>query len=132
MPSLDAGHANAILNASVGLVTLPPTVPPVVARLMIANGSATAYGTELASGGGYVSGTGAPVVTFALSTVQVLVSASAVTVTNMPAAVITGIELWDSAGTPSRKWQAPLSSAKTTNAGDTFSILAGSLTIAMG
>lgn len=132
MTSLDAAHANSLLDASLGLVTLPPTVPPVVARLMIANGSATVLGTELATGAGYVSGTGAPAAIFALAVAQVTVLETAVTVQNMPAAVITGIELWDSGGTPARKWQGALSSSKATNLGDTFSIAAGAFTIALG
>jgi len=46
----------------------------------------------------------------------------------MPAATITAIELWDSAGTPARKWFGALTANKTTNLGDTFTIASGSLT----
>jgi hypothetical protein len=46
----------------------------------------------------------------------------------MPAATIVGVELWDSAGSPVRKWWGPLAANKTTVLGDTFTIAAGSLT----
>ena len=55
----------------------------------------------------------------------------ALTQTNMPAATITAIELWDSAGTPVRKWYGLLTASKTTNSGDTFTIASGSLTAAL-
>ena len=97
---------------------------------MTANGSSTAAGTELATSAGYTSGTGAPSVTFAAASTTTGTAASnaAVSVTNMPAATIVGVELWDSAGTPVRKWWGPLTASKTTVLGDTFTIASGSLT----
>jgi hypothetical protein len=46
----------------------------------------------------------------------------------MPAATIVGVEEWDSAGTPVRRWFGALAANKTTNLGDTFSIAASSYT----
>jgi hypothetical protein len=65
MGALDQTFANSVLDAtwdqsgaSVRLAT-----GPIHCRLMTANGSATAAGTELATSGGYTSGTGSPTVT---------------------------------------------------------------------
>lgn len=131
MAGLSQAHANAILDASLdgGAVTL--STSSIKCRLMTANGSATSNGTELSTSGGYTSGTGAPTVTFASAASGSKASNSAVTVTNMPATTIVGVELWDSAGTPARKWWGALSANKTTNSGDTFSIASGSLTASL-
>ena len=130
MSSLDQTFSNALLDASVGGAFTPPTTP-VTCRLMTANGTNTANGTELATSGGYTSGTGAPTVTFAAASGGSKASNVAVTVTNMPATTIVGVEIWDAAGTPKRLWWGALTASKTTNSGDTFTIASGSLTLAM-
>ncbi len=130
MSSLDQTFSNSLLDTSVGGAFTPPTTP-ITCRLMTANGTATANGTELATSGGYTSGTGAPTVTFAAASAGSKASSGAVTVTNMPATTINGVELWDSSGSPKRLWWGALTAAKTTNSGDTFTIAAGSLTLAM-
>ncbi|GAB3884667.1 phage tail fiber protein [Terrabacter terrigena] len=131
MTALDAAHAANIVDASLGTAAFVATTTPIRVRYMTANGTATANGTELATSGGYTSGTGAPSVTFASASTTTGQAASnaAVTTTNMPATTIVGVELWDSAATPKRKWQGALSASKTTNAGDTFTIPSGSLTV---
>lgn len=131
MANLDQTHANNLLAASTGQGTITATTTPIHVRLMTINGSASANGTELTTGGGYTSGTGAPTVTFAAPSGGSIASNAAVTVTNMPATTIVGIELWDSTGTPARKWWGALVSNKTVNSGDTFTIGTGSLTIAL-
>ena len=130
MSNLDQTFSNSLLDSSVGTALTAPTTP-IHCRLMTANGTNTTNGTELATGGGYTSGTGAPTVTFAAASAGSKASNAAVTVTNMPATTINGVELWDSSGTPKRLWWGPLTAAKTTNAGDTFTIASGSLTLAM-
>jgi hypothetical protein len=131
MTALDAAHAANIVDASLGTASFVASTAPMRFRLMTTNGTATSNGTELASSGGYTSGTGAPSVTFAAAstTTGVALSNSAITVTNMPATTVVGGELWDSAGTPKRKWQGALSASKTTNSGDTFSVSSGSLSL---
>jgi hypothetical protein len=130
MAALNLTHAANLVDGSLATASFVASTAPIKCRLMTANGSGTAAGTELATSGGYTSGTGAPSVTFAAASTSTGAAASnsAVTVTNMPAATIVGIELWDSAGTPVRKWWGPLTASKTTVSGDTFSIAAGSLT----
>lgn len=130
MSNLDQTFSNKLLDSSVGTAFTAPTTP-IHCRLMTANGTNTTNGTELATSGGYTSGTGAPTVTFAAASAGSKASNAAVTVTNMPATTVNGVELWDSSGTPVRLWWGPLTAAKTTNAGDTFTIASGSLTLAM-
>ena len=133
MGALDQTHANAILDASFDRsgASVRLSTGPMKCRLMTANGSATANGTELATSGGYTSGTGAPSFTTAAASGGSEASNSAVTATNMPATTIVGVEVWDSAGTPARKWWGQLTVNRTTNSGDTFTIASGSLTAAL-
>jgi len=130
MPGLDAAHAANLVDGSLGTAAFVATTGPIHVRYMTANGSATANGTELATSGGYTSGAGAPTVTFASAstTTGQAASNSAVSTTNMPATTVVGVELWDSAGTPKRKWWGALTASKTTASGDTFTIASGSLT----
>lgn len=131
MGAMSQAHSNNVLDASLGTAAFVATTAPLRCRLMTANGTATSNGTELATSGGYTAAAGAPSVTFAAATGGSAASNTAVTVTNMPAATITGLELWDSAGTPIRKWWGALSASKTTNSGDTFTIASGSLSVAI-
>lgn len=131
MGALVQAHANNIIDASLLTAAFTASSTAIKCRLMTANGSATAAGTELATSGGYTAGTGAPSVTFASASGGSASSNSAVTVTNMPATTIVGVELWDNGGTPARKWWGALTANKTTNAGDTFSIASGSLTVTL-
>lgn len=130
---LDLTHGANLVDGSLGTAAFVATTGPLRCRFMTANGSGTANGTELSTSGGYTSGTGAPSLTFASANTSTATAASnsAVNVTNMPAATIVGVELWDSAGTPKRKWWGALAASKTTNSGDTFSIASGSLTAAL-
>lgn len=108
----------------VGTPTRPTT--PLKVRLMTANGSDSAAGTELATGGGYTAG-GANIV-FTAASGGASENNAAISWTNMPAATITGIEIWDSAGTPVRLWWGALSGgSKTVAAGDTFTFAAGAI-----
>ncbi len=131
MGAMDQARSNAVLNALLTSTTLPVSTMPIRCRLMTANGSATANGTELAASAGYTSGAAAPSVTFAAASAGGNATSAALSITNMPAATIPGIELWDSSATPVRQFWGALTASKTTNAGDTFLIPAGSLTTAL-
>lgn len=130
MPALNGAHAANLVDGSLATAAFVASTAPIRCRYMTANGSSTTAGTELATSAGYTSGTGAPSVTFAAAstTTGQAVSNSAVSTTNMPAATVVGVELWDSAGTPVRKWWGALTASKTTVLGDTFTIASGSLT----
>lgn len=108
--------------------TRPTT--PLKLKLMTANGSDSAAGTELGTSGGYTAG-GSTVTFAAASGGQVDNTGSAVSWTNMPATTIVGVEIWDTAGSPVRLAYGALAASKTTNSGDTFTIASGALTIAL-
>lgn len=129
--ALSQARANQILDAIHAVTTLTASVAPTHVRLMTAVGSATANGTELATSGGYTAGTGAPSVTWTAASGGSTPSSAIVSVTNMPATTINGIEIWDSAGTPLRKWWGALTASKTTNAGDTYSQAIGAVTLSL-
>ncbi len=125
MASLSNAHGNNLLDASLGTATITATVTPLRCRLMTTNGSSSTNGTEV-TGGSYTSQS----VTFAAASSLSAASNAALNFTGMPAATVVGVELWDSAGSPVRKHWGALTANKTTNAGDTFSIASGSLTVA--
>jgi hypothetical protein len=126
MGALVQAHANNIIDASLGTASFTATTTPLKCRLMTANGSATSAGTE-ATGGSYASQTA----TFGSASAGSAASSGALTYSSMPAVTVVGVELWDSAGTPARKWWGALTANKTLNSGDTFSIASGSLTAAL-
>ena len=125
--TLDQTRANQILEAIHATTTLVASTAPIKTRLMTANGTATANGTELTTGGGYTSGTGAPTSSWAAAASGSQATSAPVSVTNMPAATIVGIENWDSNGTPKRQELGALSSSKTTASGDTLTFATGAI-----
>lgn len=133
MANLVAAHGAQLVDASLGTTTLTATTTPLHIRLMTANGSATAAGTELATGGSYTAVTGIATTgsgfAAANTTTATAATNAALTQTNMPVSTIVGIEIWDSTGTPARKWFGALTASKTLAAGDTFSIATGALTV---
>jgi hypothetical protein len=134
MANLVAVHGAGLVDASTDQsgAAVRLSTGPLKCRLQTANGSATAAGTEVATGGGYTSGAGAPTATFgaANTTTATAATTAAINVTNYPRAeTVVGIELWDSAGSPLRKWFGALTASKTMAAADTFSIASGALTV---
>ena len=121
MANLVTVEANAILEASSGKTSYPNPTTPIKVALVTATGSASAAGTEV-TGGSYARQT----VTFAAASAGAIASNVALTYTNMPAATVTGVDEFDSAGTPVRRWFGALTASKTTNAGDTLTIASGS------
>lgn len=130
MANIDQTHATALISASLA-GTAPTFTGP--AKLRLCTGTvptATVNGTELAASGGYSAG--GLSLTAVLGTVASgsVTNTSALNFTNMPAATITAVEVWDSAGTPKRLWYGSITS-KTTNSGDTLSFATSSITIAL-
>lgn len=131
---LDQTFAKQLNDHFHGGTALPQPTAPFRLRQMTTVGSASANGTELTTGGGYTSGVGAPTIAFAASTTatpSVAASSGAVTITNMPATTINGVEVWNSNGTPSRQELGNLTTPKTTASGDTLSYAAGAVTSGM-
>lgn len=129
MSALTQAQAQAVLAGTLGQAAFPAT-PGTNVRLMTANGSEAAAGTELAAGGGYTAG-GVPV-TWAAPTAQTgtysgRIGNAAVTISNMPAATIVGVEIWSTDAAPRRLFWGALTTSRTTAAGDTLSFPADSL-----
>lgn len=131
MGNLDQVFATAILNASTDQTgaSVRLATGPLKCRVMTANGSSTTAGTELGTSAGYVAG--GFTITFAAAAVGLEATNASFTITNMPACVVVGVEIWDSAGTPLRKWWGPGATPVTCALGDTFTIPAGSFTIGL-
>jgi hypothetical protein len=125
----DVAEARA-LNWLTGNATTAPTLPLMV-RLMTANGSDSAAGTEVVNGGGSTYAPQPVAVGAATGTTQAVNTADLV-FANMPAATVVGIEIWDSAGTPFRWWFGAAAVSRTTVLGDTLRIVAGALVLTMG
>ncbi len=117
------------LNWLTGNATTAPTLPLMV-RLMTANGSDAAAGTEVVNAGGSAYAPQSMAATAAVGTGSSVNNADQV-FTNMPAVTVVGVEIWDSAGTPFRWWWGPAVAPVPTNLGDTLRILAGQLTLTM-
>lgn len=110
----------------VGTPTRPTTTLKVA--LVTANGSDSAAGTEVTAGGNAYARQS---VTMGAASAGSSSNSGTLTWTNMPAVTVVGVEIWDSAGTPVRLWYGALTTSKTLNAGDTFTIAAGALTVSL-
>lgn len=128
MGAIDQTKANNVLDALVATTSFVASTAPIKVKLITSTTPSTATTNgSVVSGGSYADGT----VTFSGASSSSVVSNVAVTFSGMPAAVIWGVELWDSAATPKRVAWGQLTAQKTTNAGDTLTISAGSLTLAL-
>lgn len=134
MTNLVQVEATSMLNASFGRVTFPAPTTPMMLRLMTANGSSTATGTEVTNAGGSTYAPQSMATALANASAGVLTtSGGAITFTNMPGSTTTaGVEIWDSTGTPVRKWFGALTAGKATGLGDTLSFAASSITATLG
>lgn len=128
--NIDAAHANNVLDASLGTASLTATTTPLKLALMSAAGTNAVAGTEV-TGGSYARQTITFTAAATVSNVPSTANSAVVTFTNMPAITTAAIELYDSAGTPKRKWQGNLASSKTTGAGDTLSFAVGAVAVTM-
>jgi hypothetical protein len=104
---------------------------PVNARLMTANGSDSAAGTELGTSQGYTA-LGQAITFGTPASGGAISNTAACTWTNMPASTIVGLEIWSTDGTPKRLWWGALSSSKTVASGDTFEFAIGDVDCTLG
>lgn len=105
-------------------------------RLLTAMGDESTFGTEVASGGGYVSGTGAPLLELddaTLATPAVSATTAAVTVTSWPRVEdILGGEIWAMlAGVPRRISYGAFDAPISMGIGDTLTIATGDISAEM-
>ena len=123
MANLVQVEANALLAASSGQATYSAPTGNIMVALVSSTGSATSAGAEISGGPGPYA---RQHITFAAPSAGSITSNVALTYSGMPAVTVTGVDEYDSAGTPIRRWFGNLQTSKTTNLGDTFSIAAGS------
>lgn len=131
MSNIDQTEAGNMLAASLGLTSYTATTTPLKGRLGTTTPTATSNMTEVSNSGGstYASQT----VNTALGSVSAgaVSNSSAITWTNLPTATITALELWDSAGTPKRKWFGLLAASKSVLLGDSLTLAIGALNISI-
>jgi hypothetical protein len=124
MSGLTTTAANRVIDATFLTATLTAPTSPIKVRLTTTAPTAAAAGTEV-SGGSYA----ALQIDTHMAAASSASSASnaALTYTNMPAATVVGIDLFDAAGTPFRWWWGPLTANKTTASGDTLAFASGAI-----
>lgn len=128
--NLVAVEAKALLDASNGTSSYTNPTTPIKLALVTSTGTATAAGTEV-SGGSYARQT----VTYTAGSTanpSTCSNSGAISYVNMPACTVTGVDEYDSAGTPIRRWFGGLTANKTVNAGDTFTFASGAVTKSLG
>lgn len=130
MANIVQTEATNFLAASLGKAAFTAVTTQVNMKLGTNTPTATGAMTEVANAGG--STYAAQPLTSALGTVSAgaVTNTSAVTFTNMPASTtVTSMEVWDTNGTPNRRWYGTLQAPKTTALGDTLSFAASSINI---
>lgn len=131
MANLVTTEANNILAASSGQAPYVAPVPPIMVALVTVMGTGTTPGTEVVNTVTPASQYARQAITFAAPSAGSIASNIALTFVNMPATTIVGVDEFDSATTPIRRWFGPLSTTKSVNAGDTFSVSIGSYSKSM-
>jgi len=121
---LTLSAANELLDHVNGVEAWTPT-GPLKLRLMTANGTASSAGTEV-SGGSYAPQD----VAFGSASGGSASNTTEITFSDLPAATVVGVEIWDSAGSPVRIWWGALTESRTVPAGGTLRFAAGELTVA--
>lgn len=120
MANMTVTEANETLDARLALVD--------EVRLVTANGTATAAGTEVV-GGSYAPATGT---TWAAAANGASSNSSKISFTNMPAVTVVGVELWDTTpATPVRRWFGALTTSRTLAAGDDAEFAIGELDVTL-
>lgn len=123
MTTLSTGHANNLMDASLGTAAFVATVGPLKCRLMTVNGSSTTNGTQV-TGGTYAPLT----VAFSLASSGSAPQNGALAFTGIVAGtIVVGVELWDSAGTPIRKQFGPVNTPYTVGADGLLNIASGGI-----
>ena len=127
MPALTTAEANRLLDASFGTATYTAPTTPMKLALVTVTGSASAAGTEV-TGGSYARQTLAMTSASAGSTPNT----SLITFSAMPASTVTGVDVFDSNGTPRRCWWGNLTASKVLGSGDSISFSASAIAATLG
>jgi len=105
-----------LLNGWLGIAAYTAVTGAMKLALATVTGTSTTAGTEV-SGGSY----GRLTIVFSTPSAGTTSNNALISFTNMPAVTTTGIDIYDSAGTPIRRAFAALTTSKTTALGDTLS-----------
>ncbi len=119
-------EGNRLLDASLGTASYTAPTTPMKLALETATGANSAAGTEV-TGGSYARQT----ITFNAASGGSATNSNSITYTAMPAATVTGVEIYDSNGTPRRAWVGALTASKTVASGDSLSFAAASVTVTL-
>lgn len=119
-------EANRLLDASLAVAAFTAPTSPMKLALATSTGTNAAAGTEV-TGGSYARQT----ITFGSASGGSSSNTNAITFTAMPSATVTGVDVYDSNGTPRRAWAGALTASKTVAAGDSLSFAASSVTITL-
>lgn len=114
-----------VLNAITGVAAALFTAP-LKLRLMTANGTDSANGTEV-TGGSYASQN----ITFTSASAGSASNAAQIQYTSMPAVTVVGFEVWDSNATPRRICWIPATTNRVVNAGDTYNVAIGAIVLSI-
>jgi hypothetical protein len=115
------------INSSTSTVGTDTITGPIHMRLFTTNGSDATTGTELTTSGGYTAG--GTSVSMGTAATGSIASNGAASWTSMPSCTLTGMEEWDTSGTPIRLFWAPWTAGSIVVAsGNTFTVASGSLT----
>ncbi len=123
--NLVAAEANRLLDASFAVASYTAPTGPMKLALATVTGTPTTAGTEV-TGGSYARQT----ITMGSASGASCSNTNSISFTAMPAATVTGIDIYDSAGTPRRAWVGALTSSKTVGSGDTLSFPVASVSAA--
>jgi hypothetical protein len=134
----DLNRVTSLLNSIMHGTTWPVVPAAWTLRLMTANGSGSSNGTELTGVTGYTAGDQSS----NAMTAWTSISGTTAAITGPPSAVswtnsggsawtaVTGIEIWDRAGTPLRWfWGALSGGSVTVNAGNTLQFAINSISL---
>lgn len=132
---MDQTRANEVLTWMHGGAS--PTALNSTSRLRIYTviGTASAEGTQVATGGGYTGGntsTSGVALSWAAASAGSQATNAVASVTNYPRAeTVVAVEIFDGAATPKRVEYGALAANKTMAAGDTLSFASGAITSAL-
>jgi hypothetical protein len=122
MTALTDGAEDRVLNWITSNAGATAPTAPLRLRLMTANGSDSAGGTQV------VGGTYAPQpVSFSAAGSGAAANTALVRFDGLPAVTVVGVEIWDSAGTPFRWLWGALSSSVTVAAGEPIEFAVGEI-----
>lgn len=126
---LTTTEANNLLNGSVRTSNYTAPTLPIKMALATTAPTASAAGTEV-TGGSYARQD----VTFGTAASAASIANTAVvTYAGMPTASVSHVDVYDSAGSPVRKWFGAITGgAKSVTAGDTLSFAIGAITLSLG